>query len=544
MANPNEVRNKFYGDLHVLLLIKPKADKPTVHGDCDVCVGTDHAAWERFLCPYGIGDHNDNNLLLLQDCAKPNLLLLLLLLTSTFFHFLKWEKETWMHPSSRWSKASKLLSHPKARVPRLANDKDDAQCRRLDGSPLPRLQDVDSTATSQEATILSLILNIGLRGSFTWIFVITHVPRAILGSDFLDEFDVLVDCRRSRLLDRTTGLSVRGLTPFAAPTNLSVADTDVASRFRELLLRHPNIINSQFLSPPVFARPRRQTPERFQDAKAEFKHMLQVGIIRRSESLWASPLHMVPKATSDSGRPEDISKTAVTAPFGLFELIPMPSSLRYATQTFRRLIDHVLRGLPFVYAYIDDLLMASRNEKEQKEQLALVFDCLDKFGVVINPSKCVLGVPSLEFLDHVDSEALKSDLDCSAAELVFGTTLRLPGEMVTPTFRGTDETLNNFVHRLRQFLGSLSPVPPRTPMTEFYVEKDLDNCTHVFVRCDRVRQPLESPYEGKFCVLACNAKTCRILRVDKENLVSVDQVKAAVAENRRTCHKDKNLLTP
>ncbi|BHF59457.1 hypothetical protein SprV_0100241600 [Sparganum proliferum] len=51
--------------------------------------------------------------------------------------------------------------------------------------------------------------------------------------------------------------------------------------------------------------------------------------------------------------------------------------------------------------------------------------------------------------------ALKSDLDCSAAELVFGTTLRLPGEMVTPTSRGAEETSENFVHRLRQFMRSL-----------------------------------------------------------------------------------------
>ncbi|BHF84693.1 hypothetical protein SprV_0902784400 [Sparganum proliferum] len=98
--------------------------------------------------------------------------------------------------------------------------------------------------------------------------------------------------------------------------------------------------------------------------------------------------------------------------------------------------------------------------------------------------------------------ALKSDLGFSAAELVFGTTLRLSGEMVTPTYLGTDETPDNH----------------------------LDNCTHVFVRCDRVRQPLESPYEGPFRVLARNAMTCRILRGDKEDVVSVDRVKAAVAE--------------
>nr|VZI08365.1 unnamed protein product [Spirometra erinaceieuropaei] len=142
---------------------------------------------------------------------------------------------------------------------------------------------------------LSLTLNTGLRRSFTWIFVIADVPHAILGSDFLAEFDLLVDCRRARLLDRTTGLFIRGLTPFTVPTNLSVLDTDIASPFRKLLFSHPKIINLQFRSgevqldvvhhirtsgPPVFARPRRLAPKRFQAAKAEFKHMLQLGIIR------------------------------------------------------------------------------------------------------------------------------------------------------------------------------------------------------------------------------------------------------------------------
>nr|VZI15886.1 unnamed protein product [Spirometra erinaceieuropaei] len=123
-------------------------------------------------------------------------------------------------------------------------------------------------------------------------------------------------------------------------------------------------------------------------------------VFSKIEPVWAFPQISVV--------PEDIPKTAVTTPFGLFEFIRMPFGLHNAASTFQRLIDHVLRGLAFVYAYIDDLLVASRNDEVHKEHVTLVFDCLDKFGVVINPSKCVLAVPSLEFLGHhVDSEGLR-----------------------------------------------------------------------------------------------------------------------------------------
>nr|VZI43467.1 unnamed protein product [Spirometra erinaceieuropaei] len=109
---------------------------------------------------------------------------------------------------------------------------------------------------------------------------------------------------------------------------------------------------------------------------------------------------VVPQTPTDHCFPNpDLHLQAANRSF-IPSFVSLPLALRF--------VDHVLRGLPFVYANIDDLLEVSRNVEEQKDHLALVSDRLDEFGVIINPSKCVLGVPSLEFLGHqVDSEGLR-----------------------------------------------------------------------------------------------------------------------------------------
>jgi len=106
--------------------------------------------------------------------------------------------------------------------------------------------------------------------------------------------------------------------------------------------------------------------------------------------------------------PADIEKTAIITPFGLFEYLFMPFGLMNAAQTFQRLMDRLFRGLPFVFTYLDDHLIASRTLEEHMEHLSQFFQVLQDNGLVINPGKCNFASTSVKFLGHmVDGNGIK-----------------------------------------------------------------------------------------------------------------------------------------
>nr|VZI49970.1 unnamed protein product [Spirometra erinaceieuropaei] len=166
----------------------------------------------------------------------------------------------------------------------------------------------------------------------------------------------------------------------------------------------------------------------------------------------------------------------------------------------------------------EDLEISKLAEMADPADCPVVSDCC-RFAAAPIPL-VLLGIRS----------ALKPDLVCSTAELVFGATVRLPNEMISPTPQGAFEDPTNLLHRLRQFMRTLSPVPPRSSAFPSYLEKDLATCSHVYLRCDRVRRPLEPPYDGPFRVLSRGPKTFRIQRDNREEVVSVDRLKAAVPD--------------
>ena len=94
------------------------------------------------------------------------------------------------------------------------------------------------------------------------------------------------------------------------------------------------------------------------------------------------------------------AQNGIITPFGLFDFVRMSFGLQNTAQTFKHYMDKVLHGLTFTFYYIDDLLIASKASEEHKNHLCMVFKCLQNHGILINPSKCKLGIPQLQFLGH------------------------------------------------------------------------------------------------------------------------------------------------
>ena len=92
----------------------------------------------------------------------------------------------------------------------------------------------------------SVTLDLGLRRSFRWIFVIADVRSAIIGADFLDHFALIVDVKRRRLTDSTTSLCIQGVRAKRNSPSPTFSLIGSQSRYHELLSRFPDITRPNF----------------------------------------------------------------------------------------------------------------------------------------------------------------------------------------------------------------------------------------------------------------------------------------------------------
>jgi cleavage and polyadenylation specificity factor subunit 1 len=309
---------------------------------------------------------------------------------------------------------------------------------------------------------LPLSLNLGLRLDFTWPFVVADVTHPFIGVDFLSHFGLLVDCRNNRLLDGVTSTSVpaqaaSALIPRVKTITGGTPIDSLLTEFPDLTrpagvqreVRHNTVHHIRTIpGPPVTCRPRRLALDRLAIAKDKFDAMLRDGTARRFESSWSSALHTVPKK-NNGWRPcgdyralnsrtipdrypvrhihdyshqlfgcsihsqidllraynripvhhDDVQKTAITTPFGIFEFPFMSFGLSNAADDSTHHGRHS-EGTRFLFLLPGRHPCLFRSLEEHEQHLRALFTQLQRYGIIINPAKCIFRAPEVTFLAY------------------------------------------------------------------------------------------------------------------------------------------------
>jgi len=111
---------------------------------------------------------------------------------------------------------------------------------------------------------------------------------------------------------------------------------------------------------------------------------------------------------------------------------------------------------------------------------------------------CNRGTPWPELLPTVLlglRTCFKEDIKSSVSEMVYGTPIRLLNEFFTDLDDTVDPT--SFLSIFREHTQKVRPTSTAHHIKQkMFVLKGIDKCTHVFLRTDAVKQPLEGPYTG------------------------------------------------
>lgn len=150
-------------------------------------------------------------------------------------------------------------------------------------------------------------------------------------------------------------------------------------------------------------------------------------------------------------------KTAFRTRYGLYETLVMPFGLTNAPATCQRLINHKLHEYldVFVVAYLDDILVYSRNHTEHVEHVRKVLTRLKEAELLLKPEKCQFFQKKVKFLGFILS-AQGIQMDASKVQAV--------QEWPTPTSVKEVQSFLGFANFYRRFIKGYSRIA--TPLTE------------------------------------------------------------------------------
>jgi hypothetical protein len=102
---------------------------------------------------------------------------------------------------------------------------------------------------------------------------------------------------------------------------------------------------------------------------------------------------------------EDQIKTAFITPFGTYAYKPMSFGLKNAGATYQHAIQMCFADQLHqnIEAYMDDVVIKTRNPDDLIADLEETFSSLHKFSWKLNRTKCIFGVPSEKLLEFIVS---------------------------------------------------------------------------------------------------------------------------------------------
>ena len=141
--------------------------------------------------------------------------------------------------------------------------------------------------------------------------------------------------------------------------------------------------------------------------------------------------------------------------------------------------------------------------------------------------------------------APKDDLGCAPSELVYGTTVRLPGEFFETSTTDREPAVSDLLSQLRTTMATLRPKQTSHHRQQTsHVPMELQDCKFVFVRHDAHRTPLQCTYDGPFKVLERAAKYFTLDLHGKRDTVSVDRLKPAFLDASWGSHEEPITSPP
>lgn len=153
-----------------------------------------------------------------------------------------------------------------------------------------------------------ITVDLGMRCSCPWSFIIADGLSPILGADFLLNYNIIINLKSRQLVDGKTNQKTLVTLEAGQPVviralqNQSLYAQFLRTSFPQIMktflpteIKHSATHHINTIGLPVFTKARRLDPKKLSDGKAEFNSMIAQEICRQSDSNWAGPLHMILK---------------------------------------------------------------------------------------------------------------------------------------------------------------------------------------------------------------------------------------------------------